>query len=46
MKQDALIQDALGLHIAERYLEAKRQEYDEYRLQVTPWELERYLMVY
>ena len=46
LEQDTVVQDALGPHIFERYLEAKRQEYDEYRLQVTPWELERYLMVY
>ena len=46
LERDQVIQDALGPHIFERYLEAKRREYDEYRLQVTPWELERYLMVY
>ena len=46
MEKSEVMQWALGPHIFERYLEAKRQEYDEYRLQVTPWELERYLMVY
>ncbi|MBN1287851.1 MAG: type I glutamate--ammonia ligase [Anaerolineae bacterium] len=46
LERDEVIQQALGPHIFERYVEAKRQEYDEYRLQVTPWELDRYLMVY
>jgi glutamine synthetase len=46
LEKDTVIQDALGLHIFERYLEAKRQEYSAYRSQITPWELERYLMRY
>ncbi|GAB4445213.1 MAG: type I glutamate--ammonia ligase [Anaerolineae bacterium] len=46
LEKDEVIQEALGPHIFERYIEAKRLEYDEYRLQVTPWELDRYLMVY
>jgi hypothetical protein len=28
-----------------RYIEIKRREWDDHRLQVTPWELERYLPV-
>ena len=36
---------ALGEHVCERFVEAKREEWDEYRMQVTPWELERYLPV-
>jgi glutamine synthetase len=28
-----------------RYVEIKRQEWEEYRVQVTQWELERYLSV-
>ncbi len=46
LEKDEVVQEALGPHIFERYIEAKRQEYDEYRLQVTPWELDRYLMIY
>jgi glutamine synthetase len=34
---------ALGPHIFERYVELKRREWDEYRVQLTEWELERYL---
>ncbi|MDP9491170.1 MAG: hypothetical protein M3P42_03070 [Actinomycetota bacterium] len=36
---------ALGRHIFDRYVELKRKEWDEYRVQLTSWELERYLPV-
>jgi glutamine synthetase len=28
-----------------RYVEIKRQEWEDYRVQVTPWELDRYLSI-
>ena len=34
---------ALGEHIFPRYVELKRAEWDEYRIQVSQWELDRYL---
>ncbi|MFN2451568.1 MAG: glutamine synthetase family protein, partial [Candidatus Dormibacteria bacterium] len=40
---DGVVRDALGDHLAERLLDAKRLEWDEYRRQVTPWELATYL---
>jgi glutamine synthetase len=40
-----LMRKALGDHIFERYVELKREEWDEYRVQVTQWELEKYLPV-
>jgi glutamine synthetase len=43
---DEVIQSALGPHVCEWFLEAKRAEWNEYRIRVTPWELERYLMTY
>ena len=46
LKQDDVVQSALGSHIYERYVEAKTQEWNEYRLYVTQWELNRYLMIY
>jgi glutamine synthetase len=36
---------ALGPHIFDRYIEIKRKEWDEYRVQLTDWERERYLAV-
>ena len=35
----------LGEYTFNRYVEIKRQEWEDYRVQVTPWELERYLSV-
>ncbi len=44
--EDEVVQDALGPHVWERYIDAKLREWDSYRLAVTQWELERYLAVY
>jgi glutamine synthetase len=43
LEQDAVIQDALGPDITDVFLRAKRAEWGQYRIQVTDWELERYL---
>jgi glutamine synthetase len=43
MEQDQVIANVLGEHTFRRYLDAKRLEWDEYRTQVTAWELSRYL---
>ncbi len=43
LEQDTVILDTLGAPIVETFLRAKRAEWEEYRIQVTPWELERYL---
>jgi glutamine synthetase len=40
-----LARKALGPHIFDRYVELKRKEWDEYRVQLTAWEMERYLRV-
>jgi glutamine synthetase len=38
-----LMRRTLGEHIFPRYVELKRKEWDEYRVQVTEWEKEKYL---
>jgi glutamine synthetase len=43
LERDEVIGEALGEHILSRYVEAKRAEWDEYRTQVTSWEVDRYL---
>jgi glutamine synthetase len=43
LEQDEVIREALGPAISDAFLRAKRAEWDEYRIQVTNWELERYL---
>src|SRR3954462_5668825 len=40
-----LARKALGGHIFERYVELKRKEWDDYRVQLTDWEMARYLSV-
>lgn len=44
--QDALIKEALGEHIYEKFTFLKRQECLEYRAQVSSWEVGRYLNNY
>ena len=42
-RADPVIRDALGDHVLSHFVEAKRAEWDDYRTQVTRWELDRYL---
>ncbi|NLM78077.1 MAG: type I glutamate--ammonia ligase [Ruminococcaceae bacterium] len=46
MERDQLVGTVLGPHIMQKYLEAKRQEWDEYRVTVSPCELDAYLRKY
>lgn len=46
MEKDRLVKSALGDHIYEHFLGAKRQEWELYIQQVHPWEIERYLTMY
>jgi glutamine synthetase len=43
LQHSKLLQKALGNHIFDRYVELKRREWDEYRVQLTQWEMDRYL---
>jgi glutamine synthetase len=45
MAHSELVRKALGDHIFTRYIDLKREEWDDYRVQVTPWELDTYLAV-
>jgi glutamine synthetase len=45
LSESELMRKALGPHIFDRYVELKRKEWDEYRVQLTQWELDRYLAV-
>jgi glutamine synthetase len=46
LERDEVIAEALGNHVFSHFIEAKRKEWDEYRMQVTEWELDRYLEAY
>ena len=43
LKKDEFIRSVLGEHVSEKYIEAKQQEWDAYRSQVTDWEVGQYL---
>ena len=42
--ESELVLRILGEHTFKRFIEIKREEWEEYRVQVTPWELERFLL--
>jgi glutamine synthetase len=43
METSELVAEALGEHVFDYFLRNKRTEWDDYRAQVTPWELTQYL---
>lgn len=43
MGKDPLVMSVLGSHIADKYIVAKKLEWDSFRISVSPWELDRYL---
>ena len=46
LTKSELMRGTLGEHAFEHYIEGRTQEWDEYRLNVSQWELDRYLAVY
>ncbi|MDX6594498.1 MAG: glutamine synthetase [Gaiellales bacterium] len=40
-----LVEKALGVELRDRLIALKRKEWDEYRVQLTAWELDRYLPI-
>ena len=46
LEKDTFIQDVLGNHIAGKYIDAKHKEWQEYRSQVSEWEIQEYLYKY
>ncbi|MEG2639160.1 MAG: type I glutamate--ammonia ligase [Clostridiales bacterium] len=43
LRNDIVISEALGNHVYNCFIQAKREEWLEYRTQVTPWEISQYL---
>ncbi|PSQ50253.1 type I glutamate--ammonia ligase [Halobacteriales archaeon SW_7_65_23] len=43
LEDDEVVYNALGPHVSEKFVEAKRQEFSEYIAEVSEWELDRYL---
>jgi glutamine synthetase len=46
LEEDEVVCAALGPHITDRFLSAKRLEWEDFRLEVTDWELNKYLPNY
>ena len=45
MEESLLMRETLGDHIFENFLHVKQQEWESYRMQVSPWEVKKYLQV-
>jgi glutamine synthetase len=43
LEKDPVICDALGPHVLERFVRAKRLEWEDYQMEVAPWEWSKYL---
>jgi glutamine synthetase len=43
LEADDVVMDALGEHVGEKFVEAKTQEFEDYLVEVSQWELDRYL---
>ena len=46
LKKDKLIREVLGEHLFERYVDVKTKEWDEFKKQVTTWEVDTYLDIF
>jgi len=44
-EKSKLVREALGDHIFEHFIENKKLEWDRYRIQITSYELEKYLPI-
>ncbi|HMA83830.1 MAG TPA: type I glutamate--ammonia ligase [Candidatus Thermoplasmatota archaeon] len=43
LQESELVEETLGSHIYENYLYVKKEQWEDYRKQVTPWEIKKYL---
>ncbi|MFO7677784.1 MAG: type I glutamate--ammonia ligase [Thermoplasmatota archaeon] len=45
MQESSFLKDLLGNHVFHNFLHVKKNEWDQYRMQVTKWEVDRYLPI-
>ena len=43
LEKDELVKKVLGPHTSEKYIQAKYDEWERYRTQITNWEIDEYL---
>ena len=46
LKKDKLIQEVFGQSLFAKYLQLKTKEWNEFKTQITPWEIDKCLDVY
>jgi len=46
LKKDNILRETLGEHLFERYIDVKTKEWDEFKKQVTSWEIDTYLDIF
>lgn len=46
LQKDSLICDVLGSHALDCFIRGKQKEWDEYKTQVSQWEIDRYMKLY
>ena len=46
LESDEVIRSGLGEHVSEKFIEAKREEFTDYLVNVSDWEIDRYLETY
>jgi len=46
LEEDEVVLGGLGDHVSEKFVEAKREEFTEYLVSVSEWEIDRYLEKY
>ncbi len=45
-EEDAFIRESVGDHVFSKYIEGKRDEWEEYKTMVSKWEIDKYLVKY
>ncbi len=45
-QKDELVREVMGEHLYQKYIDIKIREWSEFKIQVTAWELEKYLDLY
>ena len=43
-EKDPFIRQTLGAHVYDNYIEGKKREWDEYKMQISQWEVQRYMI--
>ncbi len=45
LEQDEIVKSSLGDNVYKQFIDLKKKEWDDYRIQVFPYEVNRYLII-